>query len=181
MLELSLVDYELHNKNVYIKDYEKQCFNEQYGGCEPTDPSISVFHCNFIVISQFGSIDVIRWLKRRFPDCVFSMIVGEDTFCDICAGKWKEVCSLLVECVIMVQSESLRQSVHFEVLRRKGVDSHISSLLNDDSWYTVHAIELENVSSTKARLATSVEEISAFVSPSVATFIVDNHLYNFSL
>ena len=51
MLELSLVDYELQNKNVYIKDYEKQCFNEQYGGCEPTDPSISVFHCNFIVIS----------------------------------------------------------------------------------------------------------------------------------
>ena len=43
------------------------------------------------VMVQYGSIDLIRWLKRKFPEVDFSMVVGEDAFIDITNDKWREV------------------------------------------------------------------------------------------
>lgn len=40
---------------------------------------------------QYGSIDLVRWLKRKFPEVEFSMVVGEDAFIDITNDKWREV------------------------------------------------------------------------------------------
>ena len=45
----------------------------------------------YFVLIQFGSIDLVCWIKKKFPEIEFSMIVGEDAFNDICANKWKNV------------------------------------------------------------------------------------------
>lgn len=43
MLELSLKDCNMENTNIYIKEYEKDCFESLFPGCSPSDTTISVF------------------------------------------------------------------------------------------------------------------------------------------
>ena len=43
MLELSLKDCNMDNTNIYIKEYEKECFESLFPGCSPSDTTISVF------------------------------------------------------------------------------------------------------------------------------------------
>lgn len=42
MIQLSLNDCSLQNRNIYIKEYEKECFGALFPGNNPSDPSISV-------------------------------------------------------------------------------------------------------------------------------------------
>ena len=47
-------------------------------------------------------------------------------------------------------------------------------------WFTIHTIgSLGDVSSTKARSASTLQELSQIVTPSVATYIASHHLYSF--
>lgn len=48
MLDLSLDDCHLKNRNVFIKELEKVCFDSLFPQMNPSDPSISVIHkvCN---------------------------------------------------------------------------------------------------------------------------------------
>ena len=47
-------------------------------------------------------------------------------------------------------------------------------------WFTIHTIDsLKDVSSTKARSTSSVQELSQIVTPSVVSYIVSRHLYSF--
>ena len=76
------------------------------------------------------------------------------------------------------QSASLRQSLHFEVLHREGVEFDLEGAKGD--WFTIHTIaSLGDVSSTKARSASNVQELSQIVTPSVASYIASQHLYSF--
>ena len=42
MLELSLRDCNLENRNIFVKKYERECFYELYPSSSPSDPNISV-------------------------------------------------------------------------------------------------------------------------------------------
>jgi nicotinic acid mononucleotide adenylyltransferase len=40
---------------------------------------------------RMGSIDVIKWVRRRVPEtCQLSLVLGSDTHRDLCEGKWKQ-------------------------------------------------------------------------------------------
>lgn len=40
---------------------------------------------------RMGSIDVVRWVRKRVAsDCQLSLVLGGDTCSDLCAGKWKQ-------------------------------------------------------------------------------------------
>ena len=78
-----------------------------------------------------------------------------------------------------IQSEELRQSIHFEILKRKGVDEE-TNCNHEGDWYTFHTqIALENVSSTAVRDTTDPAILNTHITPSVAKFLQDNHLYSF--
>ena len=78
-----------------------------------------------------------------------------------------------------VQSPALRESIHFEVLYRKGLTA--SSERQDGEWYSFHNLNmLGAVSSTQARESADIDCLKKIVTPSVATFIRSNHLYAFS-
>ena len=53
MLELSLKDSNLENRNIFVKTYEQECFYDLYPTANPTDPNISVssFMLRIIVYS----------------------------------------------------------------------------------------------------------------------------------
>lgn len=73
----------------------------------------------------------------------------------------------------------MRESIHFEVLRRKGIDE--TAQREDGVWYTFHNVNsLGDVSSTQARVSTEMDELTKFVTPSVASYIRENYLYAFS-
>ncbi|KNB45982.1 nicotinate nucleotide adenylyltransferase [Blastocystis sp. subtype 4] len=80
MLLLSLRDCNLDSSNIYVKEYEKECLYSLYPDYGKTEDTV-----------QYGTIDLIRWLKQRFPGVEFSMIVGEDAYIDIIENKWREV------------------------------------------------------------------------------------------
>ena len=90
MITLALRDCQLDKQNIFLKTYEKDCFYSLY-------PSVDVASREIAVSStpqgyhEFGSIDLVRWLRQQFPEVEFSMIVGEDAFIDICNNKWREV------------------------------------------------------------------------------------------
>ena len=46
MLDLSLKDCSLDNRNIFVKTYERECFYDLYPGSSPSDPNISVFTRN---------------------------------------------------------------------------------------------------------------------------------------
>ena len=73
----------------------------------------------------------------------------------------------------------MRQSIHFEILKRKGVNEEINRNYEGD-WFTIHTqIALENVSSTAVRDTTDPAILNTHITPSVAKFLQDNHLYSF--
>ena len=77
-----------------------------------------------------------------------------------------------------LQSASLRQSLHFEVLHREGVAFDLEGAKGD--WFTIHTIDaLSDVSSTKARSASNIQDLSQIVTTSVASYIESRHLYSF--
>jgi len=83
---------------------------------------------------RVGTIDVIKFLKKRFADeqvhsiaekkvrelLNLHLVVGTDTFNDIINGKWK-------------QSDSVVSSVTFEVIERKGIARNATTILNEAS------------------------------------------------
>lgn len=106
----------------------------------------------------------------------------------------------------MIQSDQLRHLIHFEVLKRKGVlEEKVESngcfadrneaKESEGVWFSFHCVmDLEAISSTypqsidfcvvfltrtMARSATSEEELCRVVTPSVASFIMQHHLYSF--
>ena len=64
------------------------------------------------------------------------------------------------------------------MLHREGVEFDLEDAKGD--WFTIHTIaSLGDVSSTKARSASTLQELSQIVTPSVASYIATHHLYFF--
>lgn len=106
---------------------------------------------------RLGTIDLLRDLRVRYPERRFALLLGEDTYADLEAGRWKE-------------SDALRSMVPVVVVPRAGVDAGV-----DRS----DAPALTDVSSSAVRRSTDESFLREALSPPVRDYIVRHRLYAF--
>jgi nicotinate-nucleotide adenylyltransferase len=100
------------------------------------------------------AIDTVNELSKIYPDCQFTLVLGSDAATNL--SKWH-------------RSEELKKLVDLLVVKRAGVDS---------SSFDEIEISAPDLSSTQIRdkVANSAD-ISELVTPTVASFIKEHHLY----
>jgi nicotinate-nucleotide adenylyltransferase len=100
------------------------------------------------------AIDTVNELSKIYPDCQFTLILGSDAASNL--SKWH-------------RSDELLKLVEVLVVKRPGVNS---------SSFEEIEISAPDLSSTQIRdkVANSAD-ISEFVTPTVASFIKEHHLY----
>ncbi|KAJ0410356.1 hypothetical protein P43SY_002688 [Pythium insidiosum] len=118
---------------------------------------------------RVGSIDLVRFLREKYPAISFTMLLGADTFADLRAGKWKN-------------GDELQQLVKLLVMSRKGYEPPAIELSDEErqriGFITIPT--LDNASSTRTRAIDDPIELGRAVLPSVADYIIENKLYAFA-
>ena len=100
------------------------------------------------------AIDTVNELGKVYPDCQFTLVLGSDAASNL--NKWH-------------RSDELQKLVEVLVVKRPGVDS---------SSFTEIEISAPDLSSTQIRdKVANSQDISEFVTPTVASFIKEHHLY----
>jgi nicotinate-nucleotide adenylyltransferase len=100
------------------------------------------------------AIDTVNELSKIYPDCQFTLVLGSDAASNL--SKWH-------------RSDELQKLVEVLVVKRPGV---ISSSFEEIE------ISAPDLSSTQIRdKVANSQEFSEFVTPTVASFIKEHHLY----
>jgi len=100
------------------------------------------------------AIDTINELSKIYPDCQFTLVLGSDAASNL--SKWH-------------RSDELQKLVDVLVIKRPGVKS---------SDFPEIEISAPDLSSTQIRdKVANSQDISEFVTPTVASFIKEHHLY----
>ena len=100
------------------------------------------------------AIDTVNELTRIYPDCQFTLVLGSDAASNL--SKWH-------------RSDELQKLVEVLVVKRPGVKS---------SSFEEIEISAPDLSSTQIRdKVANSQDISEFVTPTVASFIKEHHLY----
>ena len=100
------------------------------------------------------AIDTVNELSKIFPDCQFTLVLGSDAASNL--SKWH-------------RSDELQKLVEVLVVKRPGVKS---------SSFEEIEISAPDLSSTQIRdKVANSQDISEFVTPTVASFIKEHHLY----
>ena len=100
------------------------------------------------------AIDTVNELSKIYPDCQFTLVLGSDAASNL--SKWH-------------RSDELQKLVEVLVVKRPGV---IASSFEEIE------ISAPDLSSTQIRdKVANSQDISEFVTPTVASFIKEHHLY----
>ena len=100
------------------------------------------------------AIDTLNELSKIYPDCQFTLVLGSDAASNLSA--WH-------------RSDELQKLVEVLVVKRPGVNS---------SSFEEIEISAPDLSSTQMRdKVANAQDISDFVTPTVASFIKEHHLY----
>ena len=100
------------------------------------------------------AIDTVNELSKIYPDCQFTLVLGSDAASNL--SKWH-------------RSDELQKFVEVLVVKRPGVKS---------SSFEEIEISAPDLSSTQIRdKVANSQDISEFVTPTVASFIKEHHLY----
>jgi nicotinate-nucleotide adenylyltransferase len=100
------------------------------------------------------AIDTVNELTKIYPDCQFTLVLGSDAASNL--SKWHRI-------------DELQKLVEVLVVKRPGVKS---------SSYEEIEISAPDLSSTQIRdKVANSQDISEFVTPTVASFIKEHHLY----
>ena len=100
------------------------------------------------------AIDSVNELSKIYPDCQFTLVLGSDAASNL--SKWH-------------RSDELQKLVEVLVVKRPGVNS---------SSFEEIEISAPDLSSTQIRdKVVNSQDISEFVTPTVASFIKEHHLY----
>ncbi|GMF29697.1 unnamed protein product [Phytophthora fragariaefolia] len=118
---------------------------------------------------RLGSFDLVQFLRRRYRDASFSLLLGGDTYADLLAGKWK-------------RGDELMQLVKLLVVDRKGVESpwRAREQQRNDRVTYLHVPELSDVSSTKVRATADRAELEQHVDAAVLDYMAEHKLYAFA-
>ncbi|KAE9005779.1 hypothetical protein PR003_g2095 [Phytophthora rubi] len=116
---------------------------------------------------RLGSIDLVLYLRDKYRDTNFTMLLGGDTYADLLAGKWK-------------RGDELMQLVKLLVVDRQGVESPWRDQQEQERVKYLHVPELSDVSSTKVRAAADRSELEKHLDPAVLDYIVEHKLYAFA-
>lgn len=106
---------------------------------------------------RVGTIDVVRALTATHPDRRFALLLGEDTYEDLSAGKWKE-------------SEALLSMVKVVVVPRVGVEAGVDR---------TDGPALTDVSSTAVRNSADLSFLKRVLRKAVMEYIRTHRLYAF--
>lgn len=148
---------------VEVKQYERELFEHLAAQTQSPEEL------------RIGTIDLIEFLFARHPNTSFTMLLGADTYIDLCAGKWK-------------RGDELQRLIKFLVMDRKGIDapwrqSQVQQTNDDAEQPRVRFITipgLSDLSSTFVRGVRDVDTLRELVGPDVAAFIVEHKLYAFA-
>lgn len=100
------------------------------------------------------AIDTVTELSKIYPDCQFTLVLGSDAASNL--SKWH-------------RSDELQKLVELLVVKRPGLKS---------SSFEEVEISAPDLSSTQIRdKVANSQDISEFVTPTVASFIKEHHLY----
>lgn len=115
---------------------------------------------------EYGTIDLLRYLRKTFPDQTFAWILGADSYNDILAGKWDRGMEIFqvpgIEFAIVER--------HGYALTRTDVAKHVK-IYSD--------VPVGKVSSSMVRQCADPEKLAKMVHPEVAKRIVKENLYAF--
>lgn len=114
-----------------------------------------------------GTIDLAEFLLEQNPDASFTLLLGGDTYADLCDGKWK-------------RGDELVQLVQLLVMQRKGFQDDSAIESDSDRVRFVFNPALSDISSTTVRAMTDVEQLREAVGPAVAEYITTHKLYGFA-
>lgn len=119
--------------------------------------------------TRIGTIDVVEHLVARHPEADFDLLLGADTYRDLCAGKWK-------------RGSDLALLVRFVVVPRPGQPAIDTESPAGYRTLCEPIPALADVSSTAFRAA-SVADLDHWgkdrIDPTVLEYIKHNHLYMF--
>ncbi len=101
-----------------------------------------------------GTIDTVRFLRSRYPNHRFALVVGQDAYADLRAGRWKD-------------SALLAKEVEVVPVRRPGEPGDSGHLV---PW-------LEELSSTSVRRSEDADWIRSAVPEKVLSYIREHELY----
>ena len=156
-VDMAVLAFAPLGRNVVVSDAERVLAEERRAsGLDPV----------------FGTMDLLDWLRARNPDTVFDFVLGLDALRALLLGKWR-------------RSEELLRTTHIHAVSRAGDEAQNGPLppipppprANVD---LVVIPTLTDVSSTRARAATTESELRSCVFPAVAEYVVRNRLYHFS-
>ena len=126
-------------------------------------PKVKVSNVEFGLPKPSYTIDTMRFLQSEFPDCEWSIILGEDSLASF--PRWKNYEELLREFEIMV-------------FPREGVQANFS-LLADQKSVKLYPTPLINISSTEVRRkCMQGESLSELISTPVEDYIRLKGLYS---
>ncbi|MEQ9496917.1 MAG: hypothetical protein RIT81_08660 [Deltaproteobacteria bacterium] len=106
---------------------------------------------------RLGTIDLVRYLEAEHPGRRFALLLGEDTYADLKAGRWKA-------------SAELRARARVVVVPRVGVDAGVDR---------IDAPRLTAISSSAVRASTDLAFVEAALRPEVLAYVVRHGLYAF--
>ena len=118
---------------------------------------------------RVGTKEILIHLRSQFPGVTFRWVLGADAYRDLCAGKWRD-------------GDGIVSLANLEVVQRDGQPTEAEiKAMKYGSKAQAHYIPgiASGVSSTKARKATSRDDLKGCVSLEVADFIVNRKLYSF--
>ena len=102
-----------------------------------------------------GSVDIIRAVQRKEPEASWVLLLGQDTYNDLLAGRWKE-------------SEKLLSLVKVLAVSRPGIQRNANT----------HVVAgLEELSSSDIRQAIKEGREPPGLTPSVRAYVQDHKLY----
>ena len=127
-----------------------------------------------------GTIDIVKHLRHLNPSCVYTLLLGEDTFVDLCKGKWKGGLELLslVEVVVVEREGAAVASTS------KGVDGYKEGGVGATSGakkVQYHSIQgIASISSTRARAMIKSNDLALigdYLDAQVLEYIAANNLF----
>lgn len=125
--------------------------------------------------ASFGTYMLLQHLRIVYPDIEFYLILGMDTFNNLCAGKWRNHEALLADTYICVIERVGTPPImsNIENLTKRGIEMFQISTLTSTSSSAVRKLLRSKVNENLLR-----EQLKPFVDDAVVDYILSHRLYD---
>lgn len=138
MCQLNFEDLSDRNCEIKVLEIERILLEETISSRQESNPNITQDELRTV---RLGTIDILEYFWKTYPDFKFHLVLGSDTFDDVLNNKWKQSSRIL--------------AIPIEVISRKDVVAVNLNKISSSENITVHKVDcLSEVSSSAVRGAT---------------------------